>query len=474
MTDHHARQVREGYIDNRLFFVMCFLYSLLPIFSTNDFFFWDTVQLASKHADFYFKNELVPSFLPNNLDSGHIPAFGYFIACIWAVFGKSLVVSHLVMLPFIWMQVYFLKKILNGLQLKYAGLIFVLCLLHPTLIAQNTLVSPDVVLMSGFLMSLYAILNKKQALLIIGAIGLVLISNRGVMVLAGLGLFDLWVRSSVTGKLFSVTNFRHLSGYLPAAAVFLAFSILHYNAVGWIGFHDNSPWNESFRTSGANMYLRNIMTLVWRFNDFGLFFPVIAGIICTVINRKILFKDKNFLRIFQLFLCISFFLILPALLFFSLSGHRYIMPSTMLILLLSGIAMSSVRYGKILIFISMVSLLTGHLYIYPEKLSQGWDSSLAYKPCISLRNKMVDYMDREGISFDETATFFPNKNTDDHLLLNGSDRTMIAFEEGKNKYVFYSNVYNVADEIQDYLYSNYDIEQQYVKNGVKVILFKSK
>ena len=148
------------------------------------------------------------------------------------------------------------------------------------------------------------------------------------------------------------------------------------------------------------------------------------------------------------------------------------MPSTLILLLLSGMVFTRFRYGIILIAVSMASLLAGHLYVYPETLSQGWDSSLAYKPYIKLRSQMVDYMDRSGILFAETATFFPNKNTDDHLLLNGSGRIMKAFDEGKHTYVFYSNVYNVADKDQQSLYEHYTIVKQYYSRGVKVVLFK--
>jgi hypothetical protein len=41
------------------------------------------VQLGSKHADFYFSSHFSGLLLPNDIDSGHIPTFGLYIALVW-------------------------------------------------------------------------------------------------------------------------------------------------------------------------------------------------------------------------------------------------------------------------------------------------------------------------------------------------------------------------------------------------------
>ena len=74
--------------------------TVLILFSLDHIFFWDTVQLASKHATFYYDNELKLALLPDEIDSGHIPTFGYLLAVLWTIFGKSLWISHLFILPF--------------------------------------------------------------------------------------------------------------------------------------------------------------------------------------------------------------------------------------------------------------------------------------------------------------------------------------------------------------------------------------
>ena len=65
------------------------------------FFFWDTVQLASQHAQFFLENGFSTFLLPDEMDSGHPPTFGFYLALVWRVFGKTLSISHLAMLPFL-------------------------------------------------------------------------------------------------------------------------------------------------------------------------------------------------------------------------------------------------------------------------------------------------------------------------------------------------------------------------------------
>ncbi|MEK7253678.1 MAG: hypothetical protein AAB316_02970, partial [Bacteroidota bacterium] len=74
-------------------------------------FFWDTIQLASKHAHFFYDTDFQSLILPENIDSGHPPAFGMYLALVWKIFGKTLTVSHFAMLPFLWGIVFFILKI---------------------------------------------------------------------------------------------------------------------------------------------------------------------------------------------------------------------------------------------------------------------------------------------------------------------------------------------------------------------------
>ena len=82
------------------------LFTLLVIGVARNPFFWDTIQYASKQGNYFYATNFQSIIVPGNIDSGHIPSLGIYLALVWKVFGKSLIVSHLAMLPFVWGIVY--------------------------------------------------------------------------------------------------------------------------------------------------------------------------------------------------------------------------------------------------------------------------------------------------------------------------------------------------------------------------------
>ena len=90
-------------VKNQNYFFLFISYAaafLLVVLHRNNSFFWDTVQLGSAHANYYYDNQFSSLLLPIEIDSGHIPTFGMYIALLWKLFGRTLAVSHLAMLPF--------------------------------------------------------------------------------------------------------------------------------------------------------------------------------------------------------------------------------------------------------------------------------------------------------------------------------------------------------------------------------------
>ncbi|MFN4257292.1 MAG: hypothetical protein ACK4Q5_20010, partial [Saprospiraceae bacterium] len=155
-------------------------------------FFWDTVQLGSKHAHHFFENGLRWLPLPPEIDSGHPPTFGFYLACVWAVFGKSLAVSHFAMLPFL-LGIAWLLVRLSPPQPPHDGgsphwfWLPLLALADPVLAGQMALVSPDVLLVFFFLLAVQQIYRPLRGgrggiWLALGILGLCLISMRGMMV----------------------------------------------------------------------------------------------------------------------------------------------------------------------------------------------------------------------------------------------------------------------------------------------------
>ena len=115
-------------MDLKLFNRLCFIFTcliafLLVFLNKENGFFWDTIQLASGHGNFYYSTNFSQLLLPIELDSGHIPVFGIYIALVWKIFGKTLEASHFALLPFalgiVW-QINILCK--RFIAEKYSGI----------------------------------------------------------------------------------------------------------------------------------------------------------------------------------------------------------------------------------------------------------------------------------------------------------------------------------------------------------------
>ena len=261
----------------------CWIYQV-----QHDPFFWDSVQLGSKHAHFFYNNALRWQLLPPEIDSGHPPLFGYYLAVIWTVFGKSLPVSHWAMLPFLAALLYFTYQI--GRQLtsaKWAPWLVLIICADPVLASQSALVGPDILLACFFVTALYGALAKKQAWLAIGVLGMCVISMRGMMTAGGLFLWC--VLPSQIRKINLRTAIVSKSGwFLPGFLLAAVFLLWHLRASGWIGFHPDSPWAPAFQQSSGAEIFKNILVLGWRMLDFGRVFEwllLIGIIVQTTILR---------------------------------------------------------------------------------------------------------------------------------------------------------------------------------------------
>ena len=453
---------------------------LLTIFVSENIFFWDTVQLGSKHAHYFYENNFANFLLPDSIDSGHIPGFGVFLALAWKIFGKTLVVSHFVMLPFLLGIVFqadkLLKRYINKKYIKYALLLF---LADPTLLGQATLISPDIILVFLFLAGLNAVLDNKNILKSIFIAGLFLISMRGMVAAFAILLVDVFLRTNFdTFKSTFVALLKKSIAYLPAVIILIAYAYYHYVQKSWLGYHDDSPWEANFKITDASGFIRNIGILGWRILDFGRVFLWLSALIILLLNRKKIFNDKNSIQIIFIFIFTFISLSISFLAYKSLNGHRYILPFLLIFSLFASYLIFTFiekEKNKYIIFAFVfVGLISGNLWIYPEKIAQGWDSSLAQLHYFSLRKKMIKYMDAENIKIEETTCVFPNTSQIKFLELNSDTTAFKHKNEQEDKYVFYSNINNdFSDEDIDLYKNNFTLIKEYNSMGVFIKLYKN-
>ncbi len=467
--------IRINYIFTGILFVA---FTLLTYFVSGNIFFWDTVQLGSKHAHFFFEQEKFSVLLPDSMNSGHIPAFGFYLSICWKIFGKSLEVSHFAMLPFLFGIVVQLQNILSRfLSKEYTILGVLVVLADPTFLGQAVLITPDIPLLFFFLWGLNAIFSKNRMILSLAITGLFLISMRGMMAAFAILLLDVFFEKRTYYKQLFPALFKKSLAYLPAVIIFASFFIHHYEAKGWVGYHTDSPWAPAFERVDLKGFIYNIGILGWRLLDFGrVFLWLIAGVLMLVGGRKIWRKERGKELIF-IWLSVTICLSISLLMYKGLSGHRYLLPSMVMFSILTLYLISelstSIRQRNILTLICFLGLATGNLWIYPEKISQGWDSTLAHLPYYQLRADMMEYLDAEGIGVDEVGTAFPNLTEFKYMELSDDMSVHARKNLDENPYILYSNVYNdFSDEEIDRLNSEFLLVWEEERGGVFMKLLK--
>jgi hypothetical protein len=452
-------------------------------------FFWDTLQLASRHAHWFYDNDFRSLMLPAELDSGHPPTFGLGLALLWKLFGRSLVVSHFAMLPFligIVLQAYQLVSRFVPRAMAPWGTLFVLA--QPTLLAQSVLVSPDIVLVFLYLLALNALLGGRRRLLAAALAGLGLVSMRGMMSVAAIFLCDVVLaafdRRRDIGVLPPVIA-RAVPAYVPAALLAGGWLAWHYAETGWIGYHPGSPWAPAFETVTLAGIIKNLAFLGWRVVDFGCVFLWITAAALLLAQARTRTTASpaspagSRARMLTLLLLFAAPLLVyaPSLLLHAhLTAHRYLLAPLVLfnVFVFALVAqIASAPRRRALYAALLAALLTGHLWRYPESVSTGWDSTLAHLPYYGLRKSMLAYVRENDIAFERVGSAFPLLDSPRITDLADDTSRFHPMDLARDEYVLYASVINqVSDAELAALARDWTIAKEYRSGGLRVTLYR--
>ncbi|MBL0083311.1 MAG: hypothetical protein IPP37_13190 [Saprospiraceae bacterium] len=454
------------------------VYVVLVYCSLDHIFFWDTVQLASKQAHHFYEGSMFDFLLPNDIDSGHLPFMGWMLAWAWKIVGKTLWISHLAMVPWLLLLIYqlhlFAQKVVS---ISWSPILASLLLLDPTLLAQGSLISPDIILIGAFFLALNGMWFKQKSSILTGSTLCVLASNRGAMVVAALVLWQIYLNWA-DGKKNIRSLIPDLLPFLPSIILFFAFQLYHFWSKGWIGYHDQSPWAASFNPVTGLQLLKNMGIIGWRLADFGRWM-VGAILLAGLLKWWPTIRDDGTLkRLFYLLAFLSLFLLPSMVLHTGLSGHRYLLPIILVLLMIAVrwiFLTQNVRFQYITISLLGLSLLTGHCWIYPKGIAQGWDASLAHWPYYELRSKMNQYMHQNKINIGEVGCSFPNLAEQKYLDLSPSTVKHANKDLLHNSYFLYSNLYNdVSTEDFQMLENDFNVIHSLDDKGIYLILYQRK
>ncbi len=351
-----------------------------------------------------------------------------------------------------------------------------LILFNTVLLGQSVLVSPDIILYCFFFYTLNSLYRKKTGCIILGSIILSMVSMRGMMCVCALFLFHLMLQWKEGKRVRDLLTIPVI--YLPAGALILAFLYFHYSRTGWVGYHNLSPWTNAFEKVGFLGFFRNLIVLAWRFLDFGNVFMWIAlgGGILLSSKKSFNFGQRSAQLLWLLVICIVV-LVIPQMFYRFLLSHRYLFPPIALAtLLLFSVAEENINFQNLkrLVWLSILGMISGNLWVYPDRIAKGWDSTLAHLPYYKHRKEAMDYIRRNQLNPREIGAAFPYETASKYIDLTNDSFQFAPKNLSGNRYVLYSNISNDFTDDELYMLKNsWKSVEQFGGWPVRFILYKN-
>ena len=483
----------------------CFIYAnyialfaiatCLTYFSQQIPFFWDNVSLVSRLAAYYFDTNFQSLILPNDIDPGHPPFYPLYVAAIWALFGKTIAISHWLVYPFLlgtyWLY-YRLCCLILPQKLHFFALL--LMLLEPTLLAQSCMAGIDIALLFATLLALNGIFYQQRFLSLIGFILMASISLRSIIGIALLGICEaIWLfyilKTAAQTHFFKHYVLRLLKNivpsYLPAFFFITIWYYYHYQEAGFLMVNSTAEaWNQHYGYSSLSSFIWNLGIISWRFLDHGRFaiWVAFAYILCNIAKQK----NIQFTKI-QLQLCL--FAFVPIILYsFIIAArdnpiiHRYLIVYYLLfsLILISFLPLflSKMKQNAAILLICL-SLISGHFWVYPYPIANGWDANLSYLPYFKMQEEMLAYINAQNIDYQDIAAEFPcvvrgrfsHINEDERQFSSKQHRPFLEFP-----YILHSNLMNdfSLQELKQLQQQKYwKIEKKWKAGQLYMILYKN-
>lgn len=429
---------------NILYVSVAVMLAWVAICSGNPF-FWDTI-LFSRIAHFYLDTGFSSIIIPESLDAGHPPFFALYLAIGWKILGKSLLVSHLLMIPIlltiVWNYFQLARRYLPSRMLPWA---MVLLFLEPTFLSQSSMMSADLVLIAGFLIAMNVIAGGKRYWLVLALLMLASVNVRGMFTCGLVFLIDVSVQYSRHKRLKLLDAWPYLIGGILT----FIWLWIHHRAVGWWLAPPPETYGTHREILSVGGMMRNAGIVGWRIADFGRAFLWAVILLAILLGLKGQWteprKSSETLKMLLIPLIGLAVLFIP---FSNPIGPRYFMVCFLVGNIFFLQFLDTFNSGKMRLAtfaMAAVMLVSGPFWVYPDTIAKPWDSSLAHFPYFGLRKDMIAFVSSHNINPASISTDFPNIQGD-HF----SDLTESAWEfsskEGKkleeSEYVMQSNIFN--------------------------------
>lgn len=454
---------------NRIFLLLWVIQTLYVVLSIFFPFFWDAVYHAQVALHVY-EHEFNTIFPDPDIDAGHPTLFNVYLALVWKIFGKTIWISHLAQLPFVWGYVYFVYQCIDKYIDKSHQWIAVLLLsAEATLTAQLMSLNPDIALLCAFFMTLHGINTQQSKYIISGMILLSLLSIRGWIMGIALGIID-FAENGFDLKLWK----KYLTRYILFVLCIVIWLFTHHYYTGrWFA---SQMYASEF---SWKIIPKNIAVFVFRLIDTGRIILWILLFIFVFKLRKnisiLLSENQFFIRSIIIVLGTFFILFIPLT---NPIGHRYFMVVYVLAILWI-VQMASVYKVKNRVFLLVgLCLISGHFWVYPVPIANGWDASLAHIPYFKVKDEVLEYAKKNNISYTKIYTYPPLHKSDYYTRLSPIKEAHLPLLDEHSQdapYILYSNISNHFNRKElNRLKEHYIAMYQKKMGYVEVILYQKK
>ncbi|WP_289003809.1 hypothetical protein [Parabacteroides sp.] len=449
-------------------YVVLVLFLVLKFFTLDNCFFWDNVAGYSMPASYLLEHGLFSFVYPVNYVS-EPPLAHMYLAVLWTLLGKNLLVAHLSVTLFSVGVIWQVWRLCEKLNTKYTSYIFLLAVLEPTLSTQLILISPDVILCFFALLSINLLLENKRGWLAVSACCLGLVSIRGFVVCAGLGLGYLVIAKVIEKKSFKEAFVYVFPSFIPVLLALGAWFLYRKLETGYFLYQPGFEYQEHRELASLSHIIKNIASLAIRMLDSGriiVWLFLLVAIIKMGIKNFIAFVVHSRLSI--IYLSVLFTMSLVTIPVTNPFGDRYFIVLYILLALITAQLLSKVYEARKIriVFVGMLLVLvSGNFWVYSEKMSKAWDSVLCHLPCYSLRQEMITYLEDQHIDVNDVSASFPLNAPFADLDINEDKRQFTPVDWDKSRYIIYSNLYNWDDESINAIHSKWKLQKE-LKSGL--------
>ncbi len=203
---------------------------LLKYNTLNAPFHWDVMGFAVPTAENIYHNGI---FIAGTGSTGHPPLFAAVLALTWKIFGKTLLVSHLMNILFGALGLtclFFLAHRLYGLKVAVTAAL--LLLFNQTFFTQVGIVYLSIPLMSLAVLTVFAYIRRTCWLYFVAATAMLLVKETSLIVLGSILIYEIFVCVSEKREIVAIVQ-RTIGLSLPVVPL-AAWSLVHYLTVGYV------------------------------------------------------------------------------------------------------------------------------------------------------------------------------------------------------------------------------------------------